>query len=117
MALPTCQLTNRSSCRAARCAADTVSPVQCELFERTGVAGPQLSSTVRCPMFNWLLNLNPAAQLAIAGVGFAVGFFGRSQFTKHPKYGVAWSLWGLLAGIGFGIGLGLTFRLVRLLLQ
>ena len=27
--------------------ADAVSPVQCQLFVRTGVAGPQLSSTVR----------------------------------------------------------------------
>ncbi len=34
--------------RAARCAADSVSPVQCLLLVRTGVAGLQLSSTVRC---------------------------------------------------------------------
>ena len=36
-------LTNRCSRRATRRAADTVSPVQCLLFKRTGVAGPQLS--------------------------------------------------------------------------
>ncbi len=45
--LPKCSLTNRCSCRAARCAADAVCPVQCLLFVRVGVAGPQLSSTVR----------------------------------------------------------------------
>ncbi len=44
------RLTNRCSCRAARCAAEAVSGLQCLLFVRTGVAGPQLSSTVRCPV-------------------------------------------------------------------
>ena len=68
-------------------------------------------------MVNWLLNLHPAAQLVIAGVGLSAGFFGRSQFTKHRKYGLHWSLWGLVAGLGFGVGLGLTFRLLRLLVQ
>ena len=40
-------LTNRCSGRATRRAADSASPVQCLVFVRTGVAGPQLSSTVR----------------------------------------------------------------------
>ena len=66
-------------------------------------------------MFNWLLNLHPAAQLLIAGVGLAIGFLGRSQFTKRPAHGPGWYLWGLVAGVGFGVGLGLTFRLVGLL--
>ena len=42
-----CRLTNRCSSRAARCWADSASPVQWLLFVRVGVAGPQLSSTVR----------------------------------------------------------------------
>ncbi len=33
--------------QATRCAAEAVSPVQCLLFVRIGIAGPQLSSTVR----------------------------------------------------------------------
>ena len=43
-------LTNRcppQADRATRCAAETISSVQCLLFVRVGVASPQLSSTVR----------------------------------------------------------------------
>ncbi len=43
--------------RAVRCAADSVSPVQCLCFVRTGVAGPQLSSTVRPPLLSEALFL------------------------------------------------------------
>ncbi len=63
-------------------------------------------------MKEWFLGLHPALLIAIAIVAFAVGFFGRSQFTKQPQHRLVWLVWSLVAGLGFGVGFGLSFRLV-----
>jgi len=68
-------------------------------------------------MKEWFLGLHPALLILIAIVAFAVGYVARRQFTIHSKYGLPWLVWSVVAGVSFGIGIGLSFQLVALLLR
>ncbi len=66
-------------------------------------------------MKEWLLSLHPALLAVIATLGLALGFFAKAQFNKRPKYSLLWCFWSLVAGLGFGVGFGLSLRLLFLL--
>ncbi len=67
-------------------------------------------------MIEWFLGLHPALLLAIAIVAFATGILGRSQCTQCPKYQLPWIIWSSVAGLGFGVGLGLSCHFLFFLL-
>ena len=66
-------------------------------------------------MIEWLLSLHPALLAVIATLGLALGFFAKTQAKRHPSYSLLGILWSLITGSAFGVGFGLSFRLLYLL--
>ncbi len=66
-------------------------------------------------MKEWLLSLHPALLAVIAALGFAFGFFAKTQAKRHRGWSVLGILWALITGLAFGVGLGLSFRFLFLL--
>ncbi len=66
-------------------------------------------------MIEWLLSLHLALLAVIATLALALGFFAKTQAKKHSGYSLFGILWALIAGSGFGVGFGLSIRLLYLL--
>jgi hypothetical protein len=66
-------------------------------------------------MIEWLLSLHPALLAVIATLGLALGFFAKTQAKRHPSYSLFGILWALITGLAFGVGFGLSIRLLYLL--
>ncbi len=66
-------------------------------------------------MKDWFLSLHPALLVLVAILGFTLGFFAKRQCKRFPNSAFLSNLWGLVAGLGFGVGLGLSFRLLFVL--
>ena len=66
-------------------------------------------------MKEWLLSLHPALLAVIAILGFALTFFARTQAKKHSGYSLFGLLWALITGSAGGVSIGLSFRLLYLL--
>ncbi len=66
-------------------------------------------------MIEWLLSLHPALLAVIATLALALGFFAKTQARRHPSYSLFGILWSLITGLAFGVGFGLSIRLLYLL--
>ena len=66
-------------------------------------------------MKEWFLSLHPALLAVIVTLGFTLTFFARTQAKKHSGYSLFGLLWALITGSAGGVSLGLSFRLLYLL--
>ena len=66
-------------------------------------------------MKEWLLSLHPALLAVIVTLGFALTFFARTQAKKHSANSLFGLLWSLITGLAGGVSIGLSFRLLYLL--